>query len=60
MTRLATVPLIPGGGRAGGGRPFLPPPAEPGGWVAPRVTGAGAGGKGIIFFCYQGRTNESL
>lgn len=63
ITRAATVPLIPGGGRNGPAGFFLAAGAEPGfpgGWVAPRGGGIAAGGNGSIFCIYQGHTNESL
>ena len=53
ITRAATVPLIPGGGRNGPAGFFLAAGAEPGfpgGWVAPRGGGIAAGGNGSIFF----------
>ena len=52
ITRAATVPLIPGGGRIGPAGFFLAARAEPGfpgGSVAPRGGGIAAGGNGSIF-----------
>ena len=53
ITRAATVPLIPGGGRIGPAGFFLAAGVEPGfsgGWVAPRAGCKAAGGNGSIFF----------